>query len=417
MASENTIFIQIASYRDPELKHTIKDCLSKAKYPENLRFAIAWQHDNTENLDRYLLDSRFQIIDIPYYKSNGACWARNLLQKKFNNEKFTLQIDSHHRFVKNWDEKLILMHQKLVKDGYKKPVLTAYLPSYDPEKDPDKRINLPWKMNFDRFTPEGVVFFLPASIDNFEKLSSPIRSRFYSAHFCFAPGSFVLDVPHDPLYYFHGEEISISARAFTHGYDLFHPHQVIAWHEYTRKNRTKHWDDDKYWHFKNNICHARNRKLLGVDGEFNDINFKEFGLGKKRSLKEYEIYAGICFNDRSVSKECLQNIEPKRVVKLDEYDNWRSGLLKIFKHCVNVPVQKIPKDIDYDFWYVGFFDPSANEIYRQDVTGNELEQLLNTQSDNYQIWRTFTPKCAPFICRIWPHSKSNGWLSHIDIKI
>ena len=40
----NTIFIQIASYRDPQLLHTLRDALDKAKYPENLRFAICWQH-------------------------------------------------------------------------------------------------------------------------------------------------------------------------------------------------------------------------------------------------------------------------------------------------------------------------------------------------------------------------------------
>ena len=73
-------------------------------------------------------------------------------------------------------------------------------------------------------------------------------ARFYSAHFCFAPGSFCLEVPHDPNYYFHGEEISVAVRAYTWGYDLFHPHKIICWHEYTRKNRTKQWDDDKEWY-------------------------------------------------------------------------------------------------------------------------------------------------------------------------
>jgi hypothetical protein len=38
-----TIFVQIASYRDPQLIPTIKDMLGKAKYPENLRLGIARQ--------------------------------------------------------------------------------------------------------------------------------------------------------------------------------------------------------------------------------------------------------------------------------------------------------------------------------------------------------------------------------------
>ena len=41
-----TIFVQIASYRDPDLINTLEDILNKAKSPQNLRFGIAWQqHD------------------------------------------------------------------------------------------------------------------------------------------------------------------------------------------------------------------------------------------------------------------------------------------------------------------------------------------------------------------------------------
>ena len=36
----NTIFVQIAAYRDPELLPTIRDCLQKAKYPKLLSFGI-----------------------------------------------------------------------------------------------------------------------------------------------------------------------------------------------------------------------------------------------------------------------------------------------------------------------------------------------------------------------------------------
>ena len=70
------IFIQIASYRDPQLVPTIDDCIANAKHPENLRFCVAWQHGIEENLDKYLNDSRFIILDIPYQDSKGACWAR-----------------------------------------------------------------------------------------------------------------------------------------------------------------------------------------------------------------------------------------------------------------------------------------------------------------------------------------------------
>ena len=182
----NTIFIQIAAYRDPQLVPTIKDCLAQAAHPENLVFGIAWQHSNDDvwdTLDEFRSDSRFKIIDIPYEESKGACWARNSIQRLYNNETYTFQLDSHHRFVPEWDTKCIAMIEDLQAKGHTKPLLTSYLPSFDPEKDPENRIQIPWKMNFDRFIPEGAVFFLPASIDNFEELTAPIPARFYSAHF------------------------------------------------------------------------------------------------------------------------------------------------------------------------------------------------------------------------------------------
>lgn len=306
-----SIFIQIAAYRDPQLLPTIRDCLKNAKHPENLIFSIAWQHcktDTWDNLDEFKNDKRFKILDIDYNEAKGACWARNQLQQQYNNEKYTLQLDSHHRFVKHWDRKLISMLRKLRKKGHKKPLLTTYAPSFDPENDPEGRTKVPWKMNFDRFIPEGAIFFLPASIDNFENVKEPIPARFYSAHFCFTLGKFVKEVPHDPEYYFHGEEISIAVRAFTWGYDLFHPHKIILWHEYTRKNRTKQWDDDNLWWKKNETSHSRNRQLFQMEPR--TISFGKYDFGKVRTLQDYEKYAGISFNNRSADDYTIKHNPP-----------------------------------------------------------------------------------------------------------
>jgi len=318
------IFIQIASYRDPQLIPTIKDCIANAAHPENLIFCIAWQHDEKDgwdNLDEFRTDVRFKIIDIPYQEAKGACWARSLIQRLYNNEKYTLQLDSHHRFVPNWDVECIQMIEQLQNKGHAKPLLTTYLTSFNPEKDPEERVQIPWKMNFDRFIPEGAVFFLPAGIDNYQTLTEPIPARFYSAHFCFTLGEFCREVPHDPDYYFHGEEISIAVRAYTHGYDLFHPHKLIAWHEYTRKGRTKQWDDDKTWGDKNKSSHLKNRKLFEMDGEIKDIDFGRYDFGTVRSLEDYQKYAGLHFKKRAVQQYTLDNkIAPIPVISPEEYE-------------------------------------------------------------------------------------------------
>ena len=137
------IFIQVASYRDPQLLPTIKSAIENSKKPNNLVFGIARQFkedDGFDNLDEYSKDKRFRILNIPYNESKGACWARNQIQQLYKGEKYTLQIDSHMRFAPNWDEEMIKMVKSLQKKGYKKPLLTGYVSSFDPENDPESRV-------------------------------------------------------------------------------------------------------------------------------------------------------------------------------------------------------------------------------------------------------------------------------------
>jgi hypothetical protein len=411
------IFIQIASYRDPQLLTTLNDCISKSKYPENLVFSIAWQHsvdDEWDTLGEYTNDSRFKIIDIDYRDSKGACWARNRLQQNYTDEQYTLQLDSHHRFIENWDEELIGMFNQLKDKGVEKPLLTSYISSYDPENDPEGRVNVPWKMNFDRFIPEGAVFFLPAGIDNFKELSEPVPARFYSAHFAFAEGSFVKEVPHDPEYYFHGEEISIAVRAYTWGYDLFHPHKIIAWHEYTRKGRTKQWDDDKTWGDKNSNSHLRNRKLFEMDGLKKDIDFGIYDFGNVRTIEDYERYAGISFKKRAVQKYTLDNnLAPNPPLYGVEFEE---SFLKIFKHCIDVHKGSFT-ETDYDFWAVIFEDEKNQPLNRKDILSDEINNMLNDSDEFIKIWRTFDTIKKPAKWIVWPHSLSKGWLDKIENKL
>jgi hypothetical protein len=402
-----TIFIQIASYRDPQLIPTLKDCIANAKDPKRLRFCICWQHDDTESLAEFANDKRFTIIDVPYQKGKGTCWARNLIQQQYKNETYTLQLDSHHRFAKNWDETLIGMIKQLQKKGHKKPLLTGYVSSFDPDKDPEARIHIPWKMNFDRFIPEGAVFFLPASIDNYKELSEPIPARFYSAHFCFTLGQFCKEVPHDPEYYFHGEEISIAVRAFTNGYDLFHPHRVVVWHEYTRKGRTKHWDDDKNWCDKNNKCHLKNRQLFGMDGE-EMKDFGVYGFGKARTLEDYEKYSGLNFKKRAVQQYTIDNMLAPNPYPFKTKEEYEASFLKIFKHCIDIQYSQVTEK-DYDFWCVAFKDKNGKDIHRKDADKAEIERMFNDPDKYCKVWREFHTEELPHSWLVWPHSVSKGW--------
>ena len=409
------IFVQIASYRDPQLIPTIENMLENAKRPKNISIGVARQfhpEDKFDDLSKYKKDKRFRILNIPHEESTGVCWARNQVQQLYKNEEYTLQIDSHMRFEKNWDETLINMIKELQEKGYKKPLLTGYVSSFDPENDPEGRVIEPWRMAFDRFTPEGVVFFLPEVIPGWKELTEPIPSRFYSAHFCFTLGEFSKEVQHDPEYYFHGEEISVGVRAYTHGYDLFHPHKVIIWHEYTRKGRTKQWDDDKEWYLKNSTSHSKNRKILGIDGESFDGDLGKYGFGTERTLKDYEKYAGVMFSKRSIQQYTIDKKYPPNPYDFNNEEEWEKSFLQIFKHCIDLPLNKIPEN-DYEFFVVAFHNKSDETLFRQDADVNEIIRIKN-DSDGYgKIWREFNTQEKPTYWVVWPFSKSKGWCERI----
>jgi hypothetical protein len=414
-----TIFVQIAAYRDPELLPTIKNMLANAKWPQNLRICIAWQHaeeDKWDILDDYKDDPRFKIMDISYKDAKGVCWARNRLQRYYNGEYYTLHLDSHHRFTKNWDEILIEMFAKLKNRGHKKPLITGYLPGYFPKADPQDRNIEVWHTNIDRYMPEGPVFITPGYITDWEKFKEPIPARFYSGHFAFTLGSFVHDIPHDPDLYFHGEETSIAVRAFTHGYDLFHPHLPIIWHEYTREGKTRHWDDHAFSPL-DQFSFKKYRALLGIDDESREgLDFVCYDLGKERTVEEFERYAGLDFKGKRIHQHTLEHkLLP---VPYTNEEEWEKLLIKRFKYCINVFKGSLPED-DYDCWVISFKDKNGNEMVRLDASESELKNIqASTEGGQfYNIWREFKCNETPHSWLIWPHSKSKDWCTIIEQEI
>lgn len=312
------IFVQIASYRDPELIPTVLDLIEKSNDPKQLRIVVAWQHDDIENITP--IKDFVEYIDIPYIDSKGVCWARNLIQQKYDGEEYTLHLDSHHRFVKGWDFQLIEMYNQCKEMGSDLPLISTYLPNFDPVQD--KFIEEAWQMRLEKFMDDGPLFFIPEPILNYNTFIKPIPARFYSGHFAFTDGNFCKLVPHDPNYYFYGEETNITVRAYTHGYDLYHPHKLIAWHQYNRKCRPTHWDDniksgnllqESWWDIDKKST-ERHRRLFGMDNNINLIE-NDYPFGSIRTIKDYEMYAGINFKDRYISEYTLSNLPPPNPIK------------------------------------------------------------------------------------------------------
>ena len=224
-----TIFISIAAYRDPELVPTIRDCLL-ARASRRSAF-------------RHLLAARRQRSLTAGFRGSAHARARRALARKsrrllgalgdheiWASEDWFLQLDSHHRFVQDWDA-LLLAHAE--RSGATRPMLTTYAAPFDPD-DAERRHGEPMQMDFDQFTAEGIPAVPPAGDPGLATLQRPLRARFVSARFLFTLGSFVNDVPYDPELYFH-------RRGDHAGDPCVHPRlrpvpppDHILWHEYTR---------------------------------------------------------------------------------------------------------------------------------------------------------------------------------------
>lgn len=279
------IFVQIPAYRDTELARTLTALFARAARPDELRVVVLWQRAEHETLPVSLRRrENLELIEVPYTESLGCNWARSVLQKRWCGEPYTLLLDSHHRFVTGWDERVVAMYEGLRARGVRRPLVTAYLPPYVPETEPIGRKRSPYRI-YPLEWQEGMLVRLTSHpIPFWRALREPVPADFLSLHFLFTDGRFNEDVPFDPHTYFVGDEVSMSIRAYTSGFELYHPHRVLGWHSYDRSSRVTHWTDHDDWRELNERSLARLRRL------FRGRMRGRYGAGTRRSVSRYEEY-------------------------------------------------------------------------------------------------------------------------------
>jgi hypothetical protein len=282
-SASGRIFVQIPAYRDTELEATLLDMFDKAKHPERLRVVVLWQRAPRERLSpRVRKLPGLELIEVPHTQSRGCNWARSLLQKQWRGEPLSLLLDSHHRFVADWEAKASQMYAGLLARGVRRPMLTGYLPPYTPETEPRGRKRAPFKI-YPLEWQRGMLLRLTSyPIPFWQELEAPVSADFLSLHFVFTDGAFNRDVPFDAQTYFVGDEVAMTLRAFCHGFDLFHPHRVLGWHCYDRSSRTTHWHDHSEWFEQNARSLDRLRRLFR--GQLRGRH----GIGAERSVRQYE---------------------------------------------------------------------------------------------------------------------------------
>jgi hypothetical protein len=290
------IFVAIASYRDAECPATIHDLLAQAAHPDRVRVGLVNQL--IPNEDRHLAEARLpeSVHAVCYHarESLGACWAKAAAHRLWEGEEFVLNIDSHMRFAEGWDE--LLLHTWAASSRPDKTIVSTYPAPYSP---PDDRCWDTYIMVPHVFETGGALRFAALQ----KPLTSPTRSLYLSGNFFFSPASFLADCPYDPELYQSGEEVSMSVRAWTMGWDITCPSRVIAQHYYFRDRASRPHDDNLSWVRLHTASEARVRLLLESNPSFRRafVLGRRYGLGMERSVEEFEYLAGIDFKARSIA--------------------------------------------------------------------------------------------------------------------
>lgn len=306
------IFVQIASYRDPECQWTVKDLFEKAAHPERIFVGICWQFHPDE--DQHLFEQPYpypdqvRVHEVDSRDSKGACWARSLVQKLWRGEEYTLQIDSHMRFEEGWDT---LLFETLDACDDPMAVLTCYAPGYEPPNNCEK--NWVFGMSAKHFNEEGILHMHgnPAYDAKRNLPDKPINGAFLSANLLFGPSSILHDVPYDPYLYFFGEEITLAVRLWTSGYNIYHPNKLIIYHYWKRDTRRTHFDDHDKWRDLNARSFLRVKHLLDAQrSDDPDVvrDLSIYGLGHLRSLAEYEAFSGINFAEQTMQDHAKEGV-------------------------------------------------------------------------------------------------------------
>ncbi|TAN57252.1 MAG: methyltransferase domain-containing protein [Rhodospirillales bacterium] len=298
------IFVSIASYRDTECQWTVRDLFLKAARPERIAVGICWQVVPEEDKDCFEIISprpqQTRAVTFHVSQSEGVGWARAQAHRLWRGEEYLLNIDSHMRFVEGWDELLL---EQLKSCPAPKPLLTTYPLGYVPPDKLDKPALTLLKAG--SFNKEGVLLNKSRSFAIEDGPEHPMPTMLYAAGFAFSSSKVLEEVPYDPLIYFQGEEISMAARLWTHGWDLFAPNKLVLFHAYTKTTeRKKAWHDNKDWPKLNNLAYARVAHLIGSAVTTKEDVLKDidrFGLGQARSLEDYQKASGIDFRNRTVS--------------------------------------------------------------------------------------------------------------------
>lgn len=296
-----SIFVSIISYKDAELISTIKSLLHNADHPKNINLGVISQHLPNKHPDLSFVKN-LQYKKIVYTEAKGAGYARKLAMEFYNGEDYFLQLDSHMRFAQGWDTKLLSMHKQAQNiAGIEKVIMSQFPAPYEvhtggkdyyPLGDKDYWSEPSWTSVVNTWSGVWAGHRMPM-----EDKTKPHKSHTVLAAYIFAPGYIVQEIPYDERICFMGEELCFAIRAYTRGWEIYAPNEMLMWHFYKRKDHIKVWNQREDQSRKHKwidleTLSAQTQKSILTNNEPGI-----YGIGDYDRYVEYQKMIGIDFND------------------------------------------------------------------------------------------------------------------------
>ena len=307
-----SIFVSIVSYCDPLLDFTIQRALEHARHPDALHFGVVEQ-----SIPATKMPDGASYVRIDPAQARGPCWARAIAMSFYRGEDWFLQLDSHMDFAPGWDERLVDLARSV--RGGTMVALTAYPSAFVFEDGKPVPKPLTQKVLACVLKP-GEAFAPDHPVLRFEahpvEVDVPLQGFHVGAGCLFASGSFALEIPYDPAFYFHGEEQGVALRLFTRGWDIYHPPGMPIYHLYSdaetgAARRPMHWDAQAdaaravKWH---DLEKRSQRRLAAlVTGK----PLGAYGLGTARSLADFAVLSGIDYGRRVIGPQAYRPLRPR----------------------------------------------------------------------------------------------------------
>ena len=302
MSKTDKILVEVASYQDPDLLNTIRSAIIQADYPNRVFFSVCYQGDDLEDYHKLEKINNCKAIHLWESEVKGPCYARYLCQRLLEDEQYVFQIDSHMRFAKHWDSKMI---EQLLALNDKKAMLSCYPPALTKEMKlksfDDVAFSAPSAnrtiVNYaKRFRGPDDDYFLKFDSVTIDATVSkePFRGPFIAAGNFFSFAEAHREVLHDPEMYWCGDELPMSVRYYTHGWNNYCPSKCYVYHQYFRAERIVPQ--------VNVSVGSKEKERLAQLLKIKDYgyNLGQYGLGKERTLKQFEEFAGIDFSKKLI---------------------------------------------------------------------------------------------------------------------